>query len=215
MPLPEPPKSPWQGGDFRQHEQTSRTIPCPALSPRTCFLIRPTAFPGISLHPHSCYWDTSNPWDTSSLWDQSFKNYSNYKRLQNTSFFSLHKVEHSHRELWEVRVLLCTTGITFERTASNPSIRGAHEMPHQRAPSATPGLTARLGGHWQIRSCSIKILRSTASYFSKRAGSDLMIFIDRVKLKLLCWHCELMQNLFCWAGTESSSGLSLWLFFSL
>lgn len=165
--------------------------------------------------PARCYWDTSNPWDTSSLWDQSFKNYSNYKRLQNTSFFSLHKVEHSHRELWEVRVSLCTTGITFEQTASNPSIGGAHEIPHQRAPSATPGLTARLGGHWQTRSCSIKILRSTASYFSKRAGSDLMIFIDTVKSKLFCWHRELMRNLFCWAGTESSGGLSLWLFFSL
>lgn len=115
-----------------------------------------------------------------------------------------------------VKVLLRSAGITFGHTASNLSAvpERASKTPCQQAPSAAPGIAARLVGTGKYDPAASKSSGVLPVYFSKREGSDLMIFIDGVKLKLLCWQWELKQNLFCWPDTESSGGLISGLFLS-
>jgi len=101
------------------------------------------------------------------------------------------------------RALLHPAGITFGHSTSKPSVR-VHMGDAQSAGTLCPTRQGML---------QHQNPQEWASSISKRAGSDLMIFTDELKWKLLCWEWELKQNPFCWLGMESSGGLNLWLFF--
>lgn len=88
---------------------------------------------------------------------------------KDSALFSLHNVEHSHGEhsavSYNVKVLLCTAGITFGHTTSNLSAGEGIQNALSAGTLCRTGHRSQAGGHWQIWSCSIKILRTAASLF--------------------------------------------------